>query len=382
MTVDLLAGLWRRSVGGRAQPFSALADSELSLIVHFGFLAVLDRPAEREALEAFKGHLRNGMTLEEFWNVLSSSDEARNLSPVRSPEAPVGVCRPAEFRIMGTDRTLTKALWDSRVRELTPEMKGPQQIERTTPFQHSGCYEVSAIASIYKARRFIERLLENITSQTIFDRSELIIIDADSPENEADVIQPYLEKFDNIVYRRINFRIGIYDAWNLGVELARGKYLTNTNADDLRRVDSFEIQAKALEESGCDIAYQNFFYTLDPDLDFDQVARIGFVSDVPGVNAGNLIDFNSPHNAPMWRRDVHSDVGLFDTGFKSAGDWEFWLRCLTRNKSFHRIKTPHVVYYHNPDGISTRPNSRGIEESLWIRRRYRHLVTSSLVPAG
>jgi hypothetical protein len=45
------------------------------------------------------------------------------------------------------------------------------------------------------------------------------------------------------------------------------------------------------------------------------------------------------------RKSLHRELGLFDTSFKSAGDWEFWLRCLWKGKKFYRTNTPHVVYY-------------------------------------
>lgn len=364
MTSDFLMNLRRKTFDRITRPLSALGDRDLSLIVDFAFLAILGRRADPTALEAFKGHLRNGMSVEKFKEILLDSEEVRG-QPVSEPDG-----KTTKVHIMGTNQILTGELWDKRVKETQVRLEDALNPRSTASFSHSGQYDVSAIASIFKAKHFIERFLENITSQTVFNRSELIIIDADSPDGEADLIKIYLEKFPNIVYRRINYRIGIYDAWNIGVGLARGRYLTNTNVDDLRRADSFEIQVKALEDSQADIVYQNFFYSLDPRLSFEQIAKIGFMSDVPEVAASNLIQFNSPHNAPMWRREIHSDVGLFDTSFKSAGDWEFWLRCFIHDKRFCRIMTPHVVYYHNPDGISTRPDTRGIEEGRWITRRY------------
>ena len=85
----------------------------------------------------------------------------------------------------------------------------------------------------------------------------------------------------NIVYERINFRIGIYEAWNRGVELARGRYLTNTNLDDQRRTDSLALQAEMLDRyPGVDVVYQDFFYSFDADLDFDDVARFGYQSQI------------------------------------------------------------------------------------------------------
>jgi glycosyltransferase involved in cell wall biosynthesis len=291
---------------------------------------------------------------------------------------------PHRCWIMGTDRHLTVSDWQARAQELCPTepiFKLAKPGESTQKFKHSGNYVVSAIASLYKGRRFLDGFLENITSQTFFDRSELIIIDANSPENEEEIVNSYQKVYLNIVYKRINYRIGVYDAWNVGVQMARGKYLTNANVDDLRRRDSFEIQANALDRNpSADVVYQDFWYSFDPSLRFDEVAKFDFKSALPIVTANNLLVFNSPHNAPMWRKGLHEELGLFDTSLKSAGDWEFWLRCLWKGKRFVKINTPHVVYYQNPEGLSTRPDTRGAEEAREILKRYsRKLISPYLL---
>ena len=128
-----------------------------------------------------------------------------------------------------------------------------------------------------------------------------------------------------------------------------------------------------------DVTYQDFFYSLDPRLSFDEVAAVGFKSELPVVTPHNLLAFNSPHNAPMWRRKLHDEVGLFDASFKSAGDWEFWLRCISQGKSFFKLNAPHVVYFQNPEGVSTRPDTRGVEEARRIVKRYaRKLISKHL----
>jgi glycosyltransferase involved in cell wall biosynthesis len=285
--------------------------------------------------------------------------------------------------IMGTGRRMTRSAWDDRVRQLNvgqPKAR-TANLEARQGFRHSGHYDVSAIASLYKGREFLERFLDNITTQTIFDRSELLIIDADSPEGEEEIIAEYQKYYPNIVYKRMNYRIGIYDAWNVAIQMARGKYLTSTNIDDLRRKDSFELQAHALDKHpSADIAYQDFFYSCDASLDFDEIAHVGFKSELPIVTKLNLMAFNSPHNAPMWRRTLHDDVGLFDISFRSAGDWEFWLRCLWKGKEFCKINTPHIAYFLNPEGISTSKNTRGLEEGREVLLRYiRRLVSPYLL---
>lgn len=240
---------------------------------------------------------------------------------------------------------------------------------------------VSIITSLYRGGRYIEQFMENMVSQTIFrEHCELIIIDADSPEQEQAVISRYLPQFPNIVYHRASTRIGIYEAWNLGVGLARGSYLTNANLDDLRRSDSFERQLEIFEKFPfVDIVYQDFFYSFDDRASFDQAAAVNARSEVPIVTAYNLMQSNSPHNAPMWRRSLHDELGLFDASFRSAGDYDFWIRCVERGKVFFKVNDPHVVYYVNPTGLSTQPDTRGIDEGGQITKAHGLKLLSPLL---
>jgi hypothetical protein len=112
--------------------------------------------------------------------------------------------------IMGTESNLTTSIWQARAAELKltkrdGQRPSPAVAERR--FAHSGKYVVSAIASLYKGRRHLENFLENITSQTIFDQSELIIVDADSPEGEEQIIAEYQKIYPNIIYKKISLNL-------------------------------------------------------------------------------------------------------------------------------------------------------------------------------
>lgn len=286
-------------------------------------------------------------------------------------------------KVMGTPRFVTLDDWRERAQVLVSEPAPPPDERYAHRFHIKGPPRVlvSAIASLYKGGDFIEQFMDNITAQRGFDDyCELIIVDADSPDGEADVISRYLAKHEGIRYLRVNYRIGIYDAWNLGVKAAQGEYLTNTNLDDLRRVDSFELQAAVLENLPfVDITYQDFYYTFDPRLPFDEIARYGYESNLPIVTPHNMMEFNSPHNAPMWRRRLHDELGYFNTHYRSAGDYDFWLRCLAAGKCFYKLNDPHVVYYQNPKGLSTRSDTRGVIEAKEILSDYgRALVSPNL----
>lgn len=230
---------------------------------------------------------------------------------------------------------------------------------------------LSIITSLYNGDKFIRNFMANIVNQLNFHAFELIIIDACSPGDEYTVIKEYTSKFSNIVYHRCEDRISIYDAWNLGVSMSKGKYLTNANLDDLRAPYGLSMQVECLEHfPSFDVCYGDFYYYFEPNPSWDLVESIGIKSSLTHVSPGVLMSCNYPHCAPLWRKSLHEDVGLFDTKYASAADWEFWLRCIKAQKNFYFIPIPLSGYYQNPEGISTSSETKGIEEVASITNRH------------
>jgi GT2 family glycosyltransferase len=284
------------------------------------------------------------------------------------------------FHVMGTGERVTWADWKARA---SARAQSPAPAPAPFPWRLAGPprVRISAITSLYRGGAHTERFLANMVSQTSFrDHAELIIVDANSPDGERAVIERYQRDWPQIRYLHVNHRIGIYDAWNIAVQTARGDYLTSANIDDLRRSDSLERQACVLEELPfVDVVYQDFYYTMDPDLPFDRIAAVGYKSDLPLVTPQGLMKLNPPHNAPMWRRRLHDELGLFDASFVSAGDYEFWMRCVVAGKTFYKLNDPHVAYYQNPEGLSTRPDTPGHEETRLVHKRYGRRLVSELL---
>ncbi|BCW88344.1 hypothetical protein sos41_14830 [Alphaproteobacteria bacterium SO-S41] len=246
-----------------------------------------------------------------------------------------------------------------------------------------GC-AVSIITSLYKGGEYIEAFLKNITQQTIFrDYCELIIIDADSPDGEGAVIARFQERYPNIVYHRTDTRIGIYEAWNIAVRMAKGRYITNANLDDCRRKDSLEIQASILDSLPfADVAYQDVLYSFEPNISFEEIEAHDLRTNLPIVSRYNLMEFNSPHNGPMWRKSIHDDVGLFNEAYKSAADYDFWFRSSVKGKTFYKSNEAHVAYYVNPNGLSTRADTLGVVEANAISKTLFRSIVSPLLVLG
>ena len=363
--------------------------------LHTFWQLLLGRRCDVEAERAYLQHLEHGLTRMQLIGEITKSGEFRdrieNLQLLNETKPR----NTGSVWIMGTKKYLTQDEWEQTLLKvfqdrlcnpngnprshlpIKPKKSTSKAIKKYLSLNNSPL--VSIITSLYKGRNFIEHFLENIISQTIFYAAELIIIDANSPEGEFEIIKKYMQKFSNIKYIRTERVIGIYEAWNIGVETAKGKFLTNANLDDLRRIDCLEKQATALlENEAIDIVYQDFYYSLTANLTFDIIEQCGYQSQLPQVSRENMIQFNSPHNAPMWRKNLHDKVGLFNSNYRSAGDYELWMRALLKDVRFFKIEEPLVVYYNNPSGISTRVEGHGSLETREIKAIYQTLFIENL----
>lgn len=368
-----------------------LSDAEFIL---FAFLATIGRYPSPQELYAWSYELLNiSYTREEAFNVISKS-----FNPLRVDNSMVlevfgrnKIIGPQQHStsshasIMGTTDICGPDDWDKKKTQLNAfsskkdNKEIPSNYFIATANTAAEKPVLSIITSLYNGDQFIDGFLNNMVNQENFSDYELIIIDACSPGGERNLIDAYKSEYPNIVYHRCDERISIYEAWNMGVEMARGDYLTNANLDDLRRPDGLAMQVAALERfNHIDIVYGDFFYFFEANPDWDLIENVGIRSSLSLVSKGMLLTQNYPHCAPLWRKSLHRDLGLFDTSYKSAADWEFWLRCIHANKKFYYIPIPLSAYYHNPNGISTAADSRGIEEVANIyRKHYSNLIMST-----
>jgi glycosyltransferase involved in cell wall biosynthesis len=233
--------------------------------------------------------------------------------------------------------------------------------------------KISVITSVYNGDEYIEQFMEDITRQTIFDKCELIMINANSPGNEEAVIKRYMKKHKNIIYKKYKTDPGIYGTWNRAIKLATGEYVTNANLDDRKAPNSLEMHARNLVNSpDVGLVYADSLITENPNETFESNTSAGRQYNFEDFSREAMLRGNQPHNNPMWRRSLHEKHGLFDKKYKSAGDWEFFLRLAFGGEKFKKIGGPLGLYYFNPTGISTAEENKSWkqEEEKEIFKKY------------
>lgn len=111
---------------------------------------------------------------------------------------------------------------------------------------------------------------------------------------------------------------------NHGIEMAKARWITFVDDDDVWAPEKLSLQVAACESSGRDWGYSGVvdvspeltIVSAPPPIEPDEVmARLGAFNPVPGGGSGVIV------SADLLRRE-----GGFDAQFHTFADWELWMR--------------------------------------------------------
>jgi hypothetical protein len=79
---------------------------------------------------------------------------------------------------------------------------------------------------------------------------------------------------------------------------------------------------------------------------------------------------------PLWKKQLHDRFGYFDESYKTAADGDFWLRCCVGGSNIKMVNHPVGLYYENPNGRSTNPETlqEMISEVMMMRSKYSQYI--------
>jgi GT2 family glycosyltransferase len=234
---------------------------------------------------------------------------------------------------------------------------------------------VSIVTTFHEADEYLEDYMKNITEQSMFKQSELIILDAASPGNEQTTINKYLKKYPNIIYKRFSERLSITSCLNKGIKLSKGKYLTFGFVDDVKRKDCIEVLYKnIIKNPDISLVYGDVFMTEQPHESYESNSSDGkmFEHSRYEFSKENMVKC-LPGPMPLWDRIIHESCGFFDEeNCNFADDWDMWLRAVSIGHKFKKVNE--VVGLYFAGGRSRQDNNlEQLKEEAQIFFKYRNI---------
>jgi glycosyltransferase involved in cell wall biosynthesis len=179
---------------------------------------------------------------------------------------------------------------------------------------------LSILVATWNCAALLRGFLASLVAQSWSDW-ELLLLDNASTDGTAELVEEFrrsLPRPGRLHWSSQPDR-GIYDAWNRGLERARGTYLSFIGADDTFLGPDSLARIAALSCVEADlITARNAYHA--PDGRFLRHWGSGWQW------RRMRQSMNIAHPGMLVRRELFERVGRFDAGFRICGDYEWFLR--------------------------------------------------------
>lgn len=201
--------------------------------------------------------------------------------------------------------------------------------------------KVSIVIPVYNHVAYLSQCIDSALAQT-YPHTEVVIIDDHSPDPQ---VQPLLQSYaqhPRVQLLRNTENLGIAEAQNTAIVATTGDVIAFLDCDDLLAPEAI---ATCVQHWKSDTIYLHTG-RINIDKDGAEVNRIHFMG-LPRTDyfAENLRAMYATH-LKIIRRDAFAKVGLFDTRFDSAQDYEMLMRIAFHYPSSSFVHVPEFLYSH------------------------------------
>lgn len=120
--------------------------------------------------------------------------------------------------------------------------------------------KVSIVVPVYNVEDYLDKCLNSLVKQTLKD-IEIILVDDGSTDRSGDICSKWEKKDHRITYIR-NKHEGLGPTRNLGIKVAKGKYIMFVDSDDWIENDAAELMYNTAERLSADIVIGDFNYVV------------------------------------------------------------------------------------------------------------------------
>lgn len=208
-----------------------------------------------------------------------------------------------------------------------------------------------------KREKTFFQCIESVKNQT-YENIEHIVIDGASTDGTIDLIKStgltYYSEPDN----------GIYDALNKGILKSTGEYILFLHSDDYFTLDNgIEESVKYLLKTNADFSYGSSTF----------LKKERYAGEFIPLIESFFILFPFPHQTMLTKKEAFIKHNLFDTNYKSAGDYDLILRMLLNGAK--SVEVPLNFVNFRLDGFSDVNQEQSVKEcAKLLKENYKQIL--------
>lgn len=297
------------------------------------------------------------------------------------------------LQLLTIDGLYTASFLSSRHPELFQQLHSEAayatQLARSQPLtMYQQIPRFSLITSLFRAEKYLHRLLENYEAIASLGPCELVIVDVNRDSTDREIVESFMEQADcsgTIQYIQLQEDPGIYGCWMKAISIAHSPLVSNFNADDRRSAVHPHLLANYLENhpdidvcctalKATRVANLSWYEHYECETWFQsfEIGQIFDLNDFKVERNSIHCSQNIAHCMPMWRKSIHDQLGpIREDKYGTSADWAFWLQALSHG---HKIalasNNPLGLYYISQDSHNRRNDQSGHLENRILKDYY------------
>lgn len=201
---------------------------------------------------------------------------------------------------------------------------------------------ISVLTTFFnESREVLKRSIDSIVNQEFTD-FEFIVI-AGNPENTEAItmMKEYSQKYDYIIFKHFDKKLGQAFCLNMGLDLAKGEYIAMHEADDISLPERFTIQVEGLKRFKGDFVLGSAILYLE-----EGTSKLLLERHYPEDATRFFNRFSAiSHSTTITKKENFEKYGRWSESdlVRNTPDYELWLRWISQGVKIYNVKE---VLYH------------------------------------
>jgi glycosyltransferase involved in cell wall biosynthesis len=232
-------------------------------------------------------------------------------------------------------------------------------------------HKISVIMPVYNCELYIKEAVDSILNQTYIN-FEFLILDDASTDCTVSIIQEYNDPRIALIEKPIN--TGYTNSLNLGLQLAKGKYIARMDGDDISLPERFARQVAFLEANPAVILCGTWYSIIGS----DRIVKVPESHDAIKVALLRGNCFAHP-SVMMRKRSLEVFQIVYDVSKEPAEDYDLWVRLVMKGRLYN-LQEVLLDYRTHSNQVTKKHSDKQKDSVMKTKRNLFNFLEFDLLP--